>query len=98
MLSFSDDNSERTTIDKSTIDKLFCIFDDNCIGSIDFKEILVAIEISRQTKIRNLVKCLLSIADIRGNGLCTEPILSHVFTAISFNPEEKVRVRNLSNL
>lgn len=98
MLAFSEDQSERTAIDKSTIEKLFCIFDENNIGSIDFKELLVAIEISQQTKIRNLVKCFVEIADIRSKGVCTEPMLSHVFTAISFNPEEKVRVRNLSRI
>lgn len=83
-------------MDKPVIDKLFYLFDENNQGFIDFKELLVGIEVSRQNKLRNLVSTLISIADIREVGMCTEPMLSLVFCAICLKPDEKVRLRNFS--
>lgn len=83
-------------MDKAIIDKVFYIFDDNNLGSVDFKEVLVGIEVFRQNKFRSLINCMIEIADIEGKGKCTEPLVSQVFTAICFKPDEKVRIKNIS--
>jgi Ca2+-binding EF-hand superfamily protein len=81
--------------EKPTIEKVFFIFDDKNRGSVDFKELLVGIEVFRQQKTRQLIYSMLDTADIKGRGTCTEPQVSQVLTAVCFKPDEKVRVRNI---
>lgn len=84
--------------EKPIIDKVFYIFDETDRGSVDFKELLVGIEVFRQPKVRQLIHAMLDIADIKGRGCCTEPQVSQVLTAVCFKPDEKVRVKNIGTL
>lgn len=81
--------------EKPVIDKAFCIFDEADKGSVDFKELLVGIEVFRQPKVRLLMQAMIEIADIKGRGTTTEKQLSPVVAAIFFRPDEKVRVKNM---
>lgn len=87
-------SSPEISLDQAVIDKLYYIFDDENKGSIEFKDLLVGIEMFRCTKSRQLIRSLIEIADIEHAGYVTMEDLFHVFKCICFKAEEKARVKS----
>ena len=54
--------------DKNLIDKLFWIFDEDGSGDVDYKELVVGLEMFKETNLVDKLEVFFDLADVDGSG------------------------------
>lgn len=78
---------------QSLVDKMFFIFDELSQGVVDYREVLVSLEIFRDTSYDDKLKIFLDICDLANSGLLEERAIYDVFKIVCTNMEEKAKLR-----
>ncbi|CAD8047041.1 unnamed protein product [Paramecium sonneborni] len=79
--------------DINLLDKLFYVFDEDSNGTVDYKELIIGLEIFKEDSIEEKIKVFFDICDADGNGSITEKELYDVLKTniVAFHDRIKLK-------
>ncbi|KAM3135325.1 hypothetical protein pb186bvf_012623 [Paramecium bursaria] len=79
--------------DPHLTEKLFYIFDEDGSGTVDYKELIIGLEVFKEDSIEDKMKVFFDLCDVDGSGEVTQKELYEVLRANIVNNDDRIKLK-----